>query len=608
MSAGYAASASEHEGYSPGAMRLCQIALSVTDVRRAQAWYEALGLLPSGGTNLFVGPLPTMVQGVPRAASTCWWLVDRQDQFQIELFEFRSPPVRALPADWRPSDIGYSMFGVHVADLDRALGVLARAGTLPLTEPIGAPGSRRVCVRDPDGVVVELMEDDPRASDARQRPRGAVGAVARSVTLSVPSLERSRGVFEGVLGLEAADGLSLHTPEHEALWGLEGTKRESALLWADDFLVELVEYSEPRGRPWPDGYRISDQGLLNVAFGFRDRGEFDATYRRCIDAGLVPNGPPLRLGAWSVVYVNDEDGFSIELLHAEPWYERWMGFAPRRAPRFAPFAGRPPARRAGREFDKALVTGAAGGIGSELCRLLAADGTDLVLLDRDVAALDALASELGDVEVATRGVDFTDLEALDSAAGAIRAEHPEIDLVLAVAGMDRAQSMLALDWRQAGDDFAVNALSNLVLLSHLLPAMAQRGRGHVTAVISLAGLIGMPYEAPYSSSKAALATIVDSARAELGPRGLTFTNVFPGFVDTEMLRANAFRHTYSIAPRDAAERIHRATIERRPSLAFPASERAKIALGRLLPRRLRDRMTREAMNPDVVRRIGSRPR
>ena len=68
-------------------MRLCQIALSVTDLRRSHAWYrDALGLVPSGGTNTFMGPISSMVQGVPRAASTCWWLVDRQDRFQLELF------------------------------------------------------------------------------------------------------------------------------------------------------------------------------------------------------------------------------------------------------------------------------------------------------------------------------------------------------------------------------------------------------------------------------------------------------------------------------------------------------------------------------------------
>jgi short-subunit dehydrogenase/catechol 2,3-dioxygenase-like lactoylglutathione lyase family enzyme len=581
-------------------VRLSQIALSVSDVRRSQQWYrEVLGLEPGGGTNLFAGPLSSMVQGVPRAASTCWWLVDGQDQFQVELFEFRSPLVRSLPADWRPSDVGYSAVSFAVGDLDAALDRARAAGSPPLTDPIGAPGGRRTCVRDPDGVLIELMEDDPRGSPERQRPRPEVPAIARGVTLSVPDLGRSRRFFVDVLGLGVAEGIELHRPEHEALWGLDGARSERLCLWAGDFLVELASYSDPAPRPLPEGYRISDLGLLNIAFGFRDRGGFDDAVRRCREAGFEGNGPPLRLGAWSVIYVNDDQGFSVELLHVEPWYERQMGFRPRPTPRFAPFTGRTPARmlRTERRFEKALVTGAAGGIGSELARLLVEDGSYVIAAERESEPLDRLWEQLGSrPEVEGLEADFSDLEVVDAVMDSVVADHPDIDLVIVGAGLDRAQSMLAFDWRQAREDFDVNALSNLVLLSHVVPAMAARGRGHVTAISSLAGLVGMPYEAAYSGSKAALATFAQSARAELEPRGITFTEVFPGFVDTPMFRANAFRHTYSVTPRDAAELIYLATLKRRARLGFPAREYARARLAAMLPARLRDPLTRAAMN------------
>ena len=203
--------------------------ISVTDLRRTQRWYrEVLGLEPAGGTNLFVGPLASMVQGVPRSASTCWWLVDRQDLFQFELFEFRSPLVRSLPQDWRPCDIGYTTISFCVADLEQTLSRAAAAGTAPLSEPWARPGARRVCVRDPEGVLIELMEDDPRAAEPRQRPRAGLAAVARSVTLSVPDLERSRQVFAGVLGLEAADGLEPARPRARGALGIGGCKARVA--------------------------------------------------------------------------------------------------------------------------------------------------------------------------------------------------------------------------------------------------------------------------------------------------------------------------------------------------------------------------------------------
>ncbi len=320
---------------------LCQVAISVADLRRTHAWYrDVLGFAPAGGTNLFAGPLASAVQGLPRAASTCWWLVDRQDRFQLELFEFRSPRVRPMSPEWRPCDIGYTTVGVHVSDLDATLERAAAAGTRSAGEPIGSPGARRACVRDPDGVLIELMEDDRRVTVLRARPRPELPVAARSVTLSVPDLERSLRFFAEVLGLGVLDGTSLHGPEHEALWGLEGAERRAAVLSAGDFLVELVQYTNPAGRPRPSGYRISDQGLLNVAFGFRTREALRETYERCRAAGHEGNSRPLSLGAWSVVYVDDDQGFSVELLHVAPWFERWMGFTPRRAPRFAPFLGR----------------------------------------------------------------------------------------------------------------------------------------------------------------------------------------------------------------------------------------------------------------------------
>ncbi len=583
---------------------LCQVALSVADVRRSQRWYrDVLGLVPAGGTNTFLGPLATMVQGVPRAASTCWWLVDRQERFQVELFEFRSPPTRALAPEWRPCDIGYTTVSVHVADLDAAVAAARAAGSAPLSEPVGEPGVRRVCVRDPDGVLVELMEDDPRAPRPRARPRDGVASVVRGVTLSVPDIDRSLETFEGVFGLERHAGPPLHGPEHEQAWGLDGAQSRRVALWSDDVFVELAQYEEPLGRPWPDGYRISDRGLLNVAFGFRSRGAFETLRRRCRDAGLKANGPPLRTGAASVTYVNDPDGFSIELLHTAPWFENAVGFNPRSTPKLAPFAGHnPSARGPRRPYKKAVITGGAGRICAALARLCAADGTDLVLLDRDEAGLERIAAELrGCVAVECVTVDLSDLEALDAAVGSLAERHPDIDLVIAGAGVDRAQSVLNFDWRQAQTDFEINTLATLVLIQRLLPAMAARGEGHVTAIASLAALIGTPYEGVYSATKAALANLIDSARGELHGSGVTFTTVFPGFIDTPLMWANAYKHPYVVPLRDAAERIYAATLKRRPTAHFPARERARIALSKLLPAAVRDRLASAAMDPDVAR-------
>ncbi len=181
--------------------QLDQIAFSVVDVQRTERWFrDAFGFVPAGGTRSFRGWGARHVQGLPGAASTCWWLVDRSEHFQIELFQFEAPLAKLMPADHRPCDVGYSRVGFWVQDFDQTLERLAALGTPPLTAPIGTAGERRVCVRNPEGVFIEVMEDDPlrgRTRDVRPDCRVA----ARSVTLSVPDLEKSKRFFMGALGM-----------------------------------------------------------------------------------------------------------------------------------------------------------------------------------------------------------------------------------------------------------------------------------------------------------------------------------------------------------------------------------------------------------------------
>ena len=154
------------------------------------------------------------------------------------------------------------------------------------------------------------MEDDP-LPQANQAGRLDCPAAIRSVTLSVPHLGDAAAYFGEGIGLEPST-VRLHTPEHEALWGLAGASTETKLFDGGDVLVELVHYLDPVGKPWPNGYRVSDQGILNIAFGARTKRDFDAIYERAAAFGAKPNGRPIHLPGAGVVYVNDKHGFSVE--------------------------------------------------------------------------------------------------------------------------------------------------------------------------------------------------------------------------------------------------------------------------------------------------------
>jgi len=309
-------------------MPLCQVAISATHLLRTHYWYRrALGFRAAGDLRHRESEGHAPVSDVPESSFDVWCLVGRQDWFQIEMFEFQKPRMRMIPADWRPSDFGYSTLGLHVSDFERTLERLMRTSGRLLSEPLGSLGQRRVCLRDPEGILLELMEEDLRQPGTPGPVNGEVPPAIRSVTVSVPNLDRAYRFWVETLGLIEAAGITLHSAEHEGLWGLDCAKRRSLLLWAGDILIELVQYAEPMGRQRPAGYLMTDQGILNVALGSRDKEVFDHMYDSARAAGYRFNSEPWTVpGVATVVYLNDDQGFSVELLHVEPGGMARMGF------------------------------------------------------------------------------------------------------------------------------------------------------------------------------------------------------------------------------------------------------------------------------------------
>jgi NAD(P)-dependent dehydrogenase (short-subunit alcohol dehydrogenase family)/catechol 2,3-dioxygenase-like lactoylglutathione lyase family enzyme len=511
---------------------LNQIAMSVTDLRRTHAWYQAVfGFIPAGGTSAFKGYIAEKVQGVKAAASTCWWLADQQDYFQLELFEFKTPEVRPLPQDWRLCDIGYGMIGLHVVDFDAVMCRLTEQGSAALSESLGEPGCRRVCVRDPEGVLLEIMEDDVLASTAAEPVRADVPVVTRCITVSVADLEKSRAFFVDVLELALVSDISLHTDAHEALWGLAGAKRASLLLRAADVLVELVQYSDPLGRKQAADYRISDQGLLNIALGFRSRKEFQRIYERCLKSGVTGNWRPLRLGAWSVVYVNDEQGFSVELLHVEPWYDGFMGFRPKPAPIYK-------RNKPMKDWDTALITGGGSGIGREFAQQLLRRGTSVAVVDRsDMAesrsSLEVAAQVVPGTRVYFYQADVTDAAGLQQTVGRATEELGKLDLVINSAGIQIAKPFATITAQEFEKVVITNLCGSRNLAAAALPHM-QSG-SQLALVASLAGLVPSHSYAAYNASKYGVVGLAGALRLECISCGIKVSVICPPEIDTPMV-------------------------------------------------------------------------
>lgn len=250
------------------------------------------------------------------------------------------------------------------------------------------------------------------------------------------------------------------------------------------------------------------------------------------------------------------------------------------------------------QFRKALVTGAAGDLGGQICRCLAAAGLDLVITDVNEEKLQALAEQLGGYgssKVTTFAADLTDHEELEVILGRVADEHPDIDILFCNAGVDIPAPIEKYDWRKAKLHFDINTIANYVLCCVFVPRFLARGHGHVTTTISLGGLVGAPYEHAYNGSKAAARMMMDGLRAETRARGVSWTSVFPGYLQGSMIEANAFDVKKATPMPVAAGKIVDASLRRKAILKFPLGEAMRVGMAGFLPVALRDKIMMSEM-------------
>lgn len=321
------APADPRQAHGPGAT-LGQVAFCGLGGSRLRRWYrDGLGLLPSGATP-FAGPPAAKVNGLPQPLFGARWLSDGRERVQIELFRFLHPKPRPRRLDETAADHGYRRVGFHVADFDATIAALAKLGCEPIGPVLGELPRRRACVRDPDGNWIELMEDDPLAARAPRKRWPDARATLRAVTISVPDLDAAVRCWGDGIGL-AETPLPLHRADDEALWGLAGARRRDRSLDAGAAVIELVEYEDPAGRPVDPDRRLSDQGIMNVAFVVPDRETFDLTFARWVGRGFIPTSPrPLDAGVFRVMYFDLPSGENVELLYPRRWAWRLTGFVP----------------------------------------------------------------------------------------------------------------------------------------------------------------------------------------------------------------------------------------------------------------------------------------
>ncbi|NNN25169.1 MULTISPECIES: 3-oxoacyl-ACP reductase [Pseudomonas] len=182
---------------------------------------------------------------------------------------------------------------------------------------------------------------------------------------------------------------------------------------------------------------------------------------------------------------------------------------------------------------RALVTGAARGIGAAIAETLARDGAEVVLLDVPPAkdALDALAARLGG-----RGVAL-DICAADAGEQLVAALPDGVDIVVHNAGITRDKTVAKMSEAFWNSVIEVNLKAPQVLTQALLDANKLHDDGRVVLLASISGIAGNMGQTNYAVSKSGLIGLAQAWAPALGKKGISINAVAPGFIETQMTAA-----------------------------------------------------------------------
>ena len=185
-----------------------------------------------------------------------------------------------------------------------------------------------------------------------------------------------------------------------------------------------------------------------------------------------------------------------------------------------------------------IVTGGASGIGAALCRMLVARGAQVVIADKEGAAAQALAAEIGALVQACDVTREADIQATVAAA---EAAFGPVDIFVSNAGLGFGEPSHAASasnevWQLNWD---IHVMSHVYAARAVLPAMIARGDGYLVNMASAAGLLCQIGDAAYSASKHAAVSFAESLSIAHAGDGVKVSVICPQYVATPLIGLSA---------------------------------------------------------------------
>ena len=205
-----------------------------------------------------------------------------------------------------------------------------------------------------------------------------------------------------------------------------------------------------------------------------------------------------------------------------------------------------------------LVTGAAGTIGREVSRVLAAHGARLALTDLAAEPLASLVHDLEDTAPATLGrpCDTADFEAFSAFVADTKDALGPVDVLVNVAGLFKMADFVGSEPPEWSEMIAANLLTAVVACRCVLPGMVAAQSGAIVNFASTAGEYGsIRPAAVYAAAKAGVIGFTKSLAREVSPMGVRVNAISPGPVDTPALQAAAPADRAAAAARTLVGRL-----------------------------------------------------
>lgn len=247
---------------------------------------------------------------------------------------------------------------------------------------------------------------------------------------------------------------------------------------------------------------------------------------------------------------------------------------------------------------RALVTGAASGIGRAVALSLARRGCHLALVDRDEAGMAETATLLPDgIEVTRHALDIADPAAIAALPQAVTAAHGGLDLLVnnagvAVGGTFEEVSAEDFDWL-----FAINFQGVVRMTRAFLPLLQASDDARLVNVSSVFGLIAPPGQAAYCASKFAVRGFSECLRHELAATSVGVSVVHPGGVATSIARNARVPASADVAEAARQKKSFQAFLK------MPAEQAGEIIVSGIERRRPRIIVGNDARIAALVERI-----